>query len=88
MSHRVQRREVLRWTQPGKWRHLPFGFATQSKSEVTLRTAPKARVDAAPAYLPTRELLTIYPGFVSVYENHYLEFEETWRDTAFSWVRL
>lgn len=55
---------------------------------MTLRTAPKARVDAAPAYLPTRELLTIYPGFVSVYENHYLEFEETWRDTAFSWVRL
>ena len=27
-------------------------------------------------------MLTIYPGFVSVYENHYLEFEETWRDTC------
>jgi len=25
-------------------------------------------------------LLTIYPSFVSVYENHYLEFEETYRD--------
>ena len=33
-------------------------------------------------FLPTRELLTIYPGFVSVYESRHLEFEETWRDTC------
>ena len=32
--------------------------------------------------LATRELLTIYPGFVSLYETHYVEFEETWRDTC------
>ena len=43
---------------------------------------PSGWVDKAPVFLPTRELLTIYPGFVSVYENHYLEFEETWRDTC------
>ena len=35
-----------------------------------------------PAYLPTRELLTIYPGFVSLYETTELPFEETWRDTC------
>jgi hypothetical protein len=35
-----------------------------------------------PVYLPTRELLTIYPNFVSIYEGRYLEFEETWRDTC------
>jgi hypothetical protein len=61
---------------------LAFRFSTQSKSEVTLESMPKSWVDAAPAYFPTRELLTLYPGFVSVYENHYLEFEETWRDTC------
>ena len=33
-------------------------------------------------YLPTHELLTIYPGFVSLYENHYVEFDESWRDTC------
>jgi hypothetical protein len=27
-------------------------------------------------------LLSIYPGFVSIYESHLLEFEETWRDTC------
>lgn len=62
--------------------NISFGFATQSTSEVALGVVPKAWVDAAPAYLPTRELLTIYPGFVSIYDSHYLEFEETWRDTC------
>jgi len=35
-----------------------------------------------PVFLPTRELLSIYPGFVSLYETTHLAFEETWRDTA------
>ncbi|MGK4007142.1 AAA family ATPase [Sorangium sp. So ce1036] len=61
---------------------IAFGFSTQSKSDVSIDALPTEWVDAAPAYLPTRELLTIYPGFVSVYANHYLEFEETWRDTC------
>ena len=61
---------------------ISFGFATRSKSEVTIEDVPAEWIDAAPAYLPTRELLTIYPNFVSVYEGHYLEFEETWRDTC------
>ena len=61
---------------------IDFSFATNSKSEVTLEVTPKAWLKVAPAYLPTRELLTIFPNFVSVYEGHYLEFEETWRDTC------
>ena len=32
--------------------------------------------------LAARELLTIYPGFVSLYETTDLPFEETWRDTC------
>lgn len=61
---------------------ISFGFATQSKAEVEVSRVPKRWPDVAPAYLPTRELLTIYPNFVSVYEGHYLELEETWRDTC------
>jgi energy-coupling factor transporter ATP-binding protein EcfA2 len=60
---------------------LDFEFATKSR-EVTIKKLPTAWLDKAPVYLPTRELLTIYPGFVSVYESHYLDFEETWRDTC------
>ncbi|MFP4350082.1 MAG: AAA family ATPase [Thermodesulfobacteriota bacterium] len=61
---------------------IEFKFSTQSKSEVLLEKAPKDWIQTAPVFLPTRELLTIYPGFLSVYEGHYLEFEETWRDTC------
>lgn len=61
---------------------VSFSFATQSKSDVTVEKLPRTWVDTAPVYLPTRELLTIFPNFVAVYEGHYLEFEETWRDTC------
>jgi predicted ATPase len=59
-----------------------FSFATQSKSEVSIQKIPSTWQDKSPVFLPTRELLSIYPGFVSVYENHYLEFEENIRDTC------
>lgn len=59
-----------------------ISFATSAKSEVLVEQLPLRWENQSPLYLPTRELLTIYPGFVSVYENHYLAFEETWRDTC------
>lgn len=62
--------------------HLKFSFNTSSKSETTVDQMPNAWVDKLPVYLPTRELLTIYPGFVSLYETTHLPFEETWRDTC------
>jgi energy-coupling factor transporter ATP-binding protein EcfA2 len=62
--------------------NFAFSFATNSKTEVVLEQVPEDWLDAASVYLPTRELLTIFPNFVSVYEGHYLEFEETWRDTC------
>ena len=65
-----------------KSHNLAFSFASNSKREVNIRTLPQAWVSVPPAYLPTRELLSIYPNFVAFYEGHYLEFEETWRDTC------
>jgi predicted ATPase len=59
-----------------------LSFTSHSKSEVRVDLLPKAWADKSPVYLPTRELLTLYPNFISVYENHYLEFEETYRDTC------
>ena len=40
------------------------------------RTGPR------PIYLPPRELLTTYPGFLALYDAYYTEFDETWRDTC------
>lgn len=62
--------------------NVVFSLSTMSKSEVGIEKLPAAWIEKSPVFLPTRELLTIYPGFVSVYESHYLEFEETWRDTC------
>lgn len=62
--------------------NLRFSFATQNKSEVEIEKLPKYWIEKSPVFLPPRELLTIYPGFVALYESHYLEFEENWRDTC------
>lgn len=61
---------------------IKCSFSTMSKSEVGVDLLPSTWLKKPPVFLPTRELLTIFPGFVSIYENHYLEFEETWRDTC------
>lgn len=62
--------------------NVSFSFATNSKTEVVIEVMPSSWLEVSAAYFPTRELLTIFPNFVSVYEGHYLEFEETWRDTC------
>jgi len=61
---------------------LEFTFAASSRSEVNVELTPRRWLQDTPVYFPTRELLTIYPGFVSLYETTHLEFDETWRDTA------
>lgn len=61
---------------------LAYSFNTASKTEVGIDTLPEAWVEKPPVFLPTRELLTIYPGFVSLYDSYHLPFEETWRDTC------
>lgn len=57
-----------------------FSFATQSKSEVSLERVPRRWGDFVPAYVPSREIMSLYPNFVSIYESRYLEFDETYRD--------
>ena len=70
----------LRFSESGT--SLGFSFATRSESEVAVDLGPQAWRDRPPVFLPARELLTIYPGFVSLYETHHVEFDETWRDTC------
>lgn len=62
--------------------NLTLDFSTSSKSEVVINQLNSDWQPKAPVFLPTRELLTLYPGFVSIYDNHYLEFDETYRDAC------
>ena len=61
---------------------MVFSFNTASKSDVAIDHLPTKWEGDPPVFLPTRELLTIYPGFVSLYETTDLPFEESWRDTC------
>lgn len=61
---------------------LGFSFNTSSKTEVTVESVPRKWERLPPVYVPTRELLSHYPGFASLYETSELPFEETWRDTC------
>ncbi len=59
-----------------------FNFSSISKTDVLIDLLPQKWLETSPVFIPARELLTIYPNFLSVYENHYLDFEETYRDTC------
>lgn len=61
---------------------LQFGFASTARTEVRLESVPKTALVDTPVFLPSRELLSLYPGLVSLIESREVEFDETWRDTA------
>jgi len=61
--------------------NMDLTFSRLAK-EVTIQRLPSKQLARRPVFLPTRELLTIAPGFVSLYETAHLPFEETWRDTC------
>lgn len=63
-------------------RTCAFSFATQAKSAVQVDLAPVQPPLQAPAYIPTRELVTLCGWFSDLYNNYHLRFEETWYDTV------
>lgn len=62
--------------------NIGVSFSLTSQSEVRIEHLPLRWINDKPIFFPTRELLTLYPGFIPTYDNHYLEFEETYRDTC------
>jgi ABC-type transport system involved in cytochrome c biogenesis ATPase subunit len=58
-----------------------FSFATGAKTGVQVDKTPSSHA-AQPAFIPTRELVTLCPWFGPLYDNYHLRFEESWRDTV------
>lgn len=81
-DRRGRQRTEVRCSYDPPMNNLAFSFNTARKSDVTVDEAPQNWIDKLPVYLPTRELLTLAPGFVSLYETSYVPFDETWRDTS------
>lgn len=61
---------------------IGFSFTTNSSTKVTINQCPDTWYDGTPVFLPTHELLSIYPGFTWLYEKYQTEFDETWYDTC------
>ena len=65
------------------WRKEPASFSFSIGSQAVKRVTVADAVEplTAPAlFLPSREVLSIYPGFLSLYERHEIHFDETYRD--------
>jgi predicted ATPase len=60
-----------------------FSFATNSDKEVKLEgSVPSAWLGASPVFLPTKEVLSIFPNFASTLRERHLSFDETYLDLA------
>lgn len=59
-----------------------INFASNAATSVQVEVAPQISLLESPVFLPTRELVTLCPWFINLYDNYHLEFEETWRDTC------
>lgn len=72
----------IRLTLKNAAQNCAIGFATPSKSQVEVIEVPTENLVLPPVFFPTRELVTLSPWFVSLYDNYHIEFEATWRDTV------
>ena len=61
--------------------NIGFNFTISSKTKVQINQLNE-EWHKVPVFFPTRELLTFYPEFASIYANHPMEFDETYRDTC------
>jgi AAA15 family ATPase/GTPase len=59
-----------------------FSFATNATSEVKLDKAPGNYISAAPIFIPTKEVLSVFPGFAATLRERHLQFDETYLDLA------
>lgn len=62
--------------------NIDFGFATNSRSQVDITRMQTGYLSKTPVFIPTRELITLSPWFVSLYDTFNVPFEKTWRDTV------
>lgn len=85
LAHRGQgnrRAEVDIRFRSAKQPHLRYSFSTQSDRAVKTECFPECWLTETSVFLPTREMLSLYPGFTSTYESVQIPFEETWYDLA------
>jgi energy-coupling factor transporter ATP-binding protein EcfA2 len=64
-----------------------FSFSTQSTTEIVLERAPEGFSSNEVVFFPTKEVLSIYPGFAAAYRQRELSFDETYYDLCLALER-
>lgn len=59
-----------------------LNFSSSADSRVKVTSVLGAELPDQAIFLPSRELLSIFPGLIALYDKREVAFDETWRDTA------
>ena len=60
--------------------NLAFNFSTKSTTDAVLEKTPHAFFADDAVFFPTKEMLTMFPGFTALYRNYALQIDETYYD--------
>ena len=60
---------------------IEFSFSTRSQTDVALEKIPEGKFESvAPVFIPTKELLSLFPGLPSLYNAYALSIDQTYPD--------
>jgi energy-coupling factor transporter ATP-binding protein EcfA2 len=76
----VQRTDVSIGLRDRLGANFDFRFSTKSVTDAILVNAPDLFYDGEAVFFPTKEMLTMYPGFAALYRNYALQIDETYYD--------
>jgi ABC-type lipoprotein export system ATPase subunit len=79
--------EVQFFDAPTKKASLSFSFATNSKSEVAVSSIPSDSTLAEALFIPTKEVISMFPKFASLYRDYHIEIDETYYDLCLALER-
>lgn len=55
-----------------------FSFASNSSTDVTLDNPPEKFFEGGAVFFPTKETLSMFPGFAALYDNVSIQLDETY----------
>lgn len=89
LARRVQglKRTEVRARFRGIARPLSFAFSTKSSSEVVIERQPVTFPEAPTIFLPTKEAISMFPGFAALYRDYHIALDETYYDLCLALER-
>jgi energy-coupling factor transporter ATP-binding protein EcfA2 len=76
----VQRTEVELTFHDQPKAAVSFSFSTKSTTDAVLEKVPETFFGEEAVFFPTKEMLTMFPGFSALYRNYALQIDETYYD--------